>query len=810
MENRNILLLSILLFLLLFLHGCVEIPHWLEIYALHNGSTSTNLTYAAPGNHTLFFNMSRYTYMYYNSAPRQIVYVVLFEMCGHNDTGSYPENITIYYPQFGKGTTLHPGNLTNCTNVTDWGLLDSLLNVEAIPLEGGERQNATKFVQRYPLIQQTGVDVDLALWNDSENIYGVNYTCFDGDANRIFVGTPVMRETVYGSPSILFFTCPAYSSTGTYNVTVYQIATFNGLDYDWHDVSYVTQVIVINGTDPRDFLLEAQIGSDSPGVVEIKTINISYETRMEYSNYYTSTVTLIGTVPPPWASDNSTIEDTVVEAEGGVSGSYIKDSLVFGSAVADCNISDSEFYWSTVDCDAAAETGVHNSVINASRIYVCNIQNSYVEGSSQMSCELLNAQVIQDVVLSGTMINNFTKYPPSLPLLGPTVIGCNGTNAEWMVDGAMGDATDITFLLDQGCFLDLYNSHINFKDNNLFFSGTPRFRLSRNSNITFSNLLGSYPLIGFVGTGSEFYLRDVDFAGLADLTIYGSEYTLGNGFVAVNTNAMPMLENANATIVIKNMPAGLNVYYHRGYLSNYNSIIANGMLCGPSRCTGISYDAGTGTYTINVTGLSSYAVGNRTEHRERGGGGEEEMKIEWTLICPDNVLKVYAKEGSSPISNVRVVLQYTPGGYSTEGIIYTNSQGTAEFNITKEGRYRILASKDGYESAEHIFEIELCPPPSEENVTEEKPEEQPGPPAEQPEAEEVVPEAGGIENVSKENITPPYPAEREKPSAPEQEAQETPKEEKPQEDQGGVLWIFIAGVLIALGLLYWFYGRKRP
>lgn len=181
-SSHVILLISIgLVFFLAF--GCVDIPHGVTIFALHNGSNTTNISYAGPANHSLFFNMSRYPFMYYNSNPSEIVFLSGYVMCGLNSGGSFPSNITINYPQFG-GAMLHAGQLAGYTAINDSGALGNLLDVSAHPLQGAERTDSNKLVQRFPLIHLQNTPVEFALWNNTGMFMGST--------------TPALRATCQG------------------------------------------------------------------------------------------------------------------------------------------------------------------------------------------------------------------------------------------------------------------------------------------------------------------------------------------------------------------------------------------------------------------------------------------------------------------------------------------------------------------------------------------------------------------------------------------------------------------------------------
>jgi len=851
----------------LFILGCpsVDTPFTVTVTQLSNGSTDATITYPAAGNATLNYNISRFTnayyYAYLGDPENLAVITVEFDICGQQNLGAYPSNVTVFYPQFNatKKTLLHNGTLNGCVHVNDSGLLNEHLMVRSNPLECCEREDVNKLEERYPKTYNTTEEVEIFLWDSDENISRVNYTCFNGDADRIAVGTPFVYENDEKDTSSIFnFTCPAYGAEGRYTVNVNRV--YNGAI--WADTpGYYVEVLIADGGNEERFLLDMNISSDSAGTVEISNITIKYNNRLGYSgNNPTSNITGSNY---PWASHNSEITDSVLEAETDVDNSDFDNCSATGTIVENLVCMNSEFNWVELD-----EGHVENSTINYSSIEHFSAYNSNITNANWVSSfDAYDVNLIDGVVYSGTLIVNFSKYGQAVGGIIPLgeEYGCNGSDSKWVFDGLdmviLQGATLVSdnctaevidsnvglagnanilgvpnltisdnsifafysftnpltlenseFDIDENSELVIYNSTL-ILNNSVNFENEIRFWIVDNDgNLTFSNITDVYPEVWIVDnvSDSEVCLTDINFSSFgSDYWITGS-HILGERFVSFNDTAMPHINETNATIVLYGITYfDGNIYYYENYSADVDEILENGVICNDSRCINVTYNAGGRMLTFDVPGLSSYALAPIPETSGEGGNDKKELKIEWEQLCPEEQVKVTATHKGEPVSGVELRFMQTEPYVELIESKDTNGEGTALFDVLLDGSYEIDASKNGYRYKDNPLEVvySVCEPlplGPEPEISEEidetvEPVEEPFP------VEELQDEPEPAEEVEETPSEEPE-EESETEEAPSAEAEPLEEEPAPSEDYNLVLWILLI-VLIA-AIVYWYFSKK--
>ncbi|NYZ77417.1 hypothetical protein H0O02_03825 [Candidatus Micrarchaeota archaeon] len=876
---RNAALLSLAVFGLLFLFGCASIESPFEVTTTQfaEGADVTLIDYNVAENNTVQFNMSRYLWAYYfpyaGDPDNRTVIAVEFDICGRQYLGSYPSNITIYYPQFGTtGQVLHAGQLNGCVHVyNDTGLLDSFLKMDSNPLQCCERSNVNKLVERYPKVYNATEAVELAIWDSARNVSGVNYTCFAGDPDRVVTGAAFAdRNLEYGSPSIFLFTCPAYGAEGRYTVTVKQVATFDGAIYTWTDTpGYYTELVIANGGTHERFPLRMDIGSDSAGTIEVSNVSLRYNNRLAYDADEPA-VAIGPDSTPIWASNESTLADGTFDAETDLSESDVDNCTMIGVNADNITCSDSTIIWSDITLAEIRNSTVSYTSSVAFLAYNSNITNA----DNIWYFRAYNATYKDGIVYDGIFIVNLSGIPSLGYVSAPYNYGCNGSGATWIFAGidevVVADANWVT---DNDCLLELYDSFAGFGgatsvmgiqkinvydsyfgafdlyapmvfdnavmtlDNATFFcynssmtfnnsltvTGTPRIWVIGNGTVTFSNLGAAYPEVWIVDneTKSEARLNNIRFLDHCTDCTLTSDYVLGERFVSFNDSAMPFINNTNATVVMYNVRGfSGNIYYYDDYAANIGTVFSRGALCDAARCTNIQYNATTGVLMFDVTGLSSYAA----QTLVLGGGGGEERKqlsVSEEQVCPGNEIGLTAAYRGAPVSDVEVeLMQYSP--YA--GVIataYTDSGGRVQFTMPQEAVYRISFARSGYYyDNPYAIDYAMCSEEEaqpEEAVPQEQPQEE-QPPAEQPSeqpGEGVPPEQPVVEEVPEQQEPGETTAPIEPPSslpAGGEEAGAGAGETGQCANLFGICWYWLAllVIILAAGAVYFiFIGSRR-
>ncbi|MEM4272157.1 MAG: hypothetical protein QXH30_01075 [Candidatus Bilamarchaeaceae archaeon] len=853
---------------LLLLLGCSSVVNPFQISVTHfsDGSTAANITYPSAGNGSIEYNLSRYLYAYYYSYADppydQTVVSISFDLCGYENGGSYPTNIRFYYPQFGgEGNLIYPGALNGCTHISaNANELDALISMNASPLECCERENRNKFEERYPRVYNTTEEVELALWNNSEDIRAVNYTCFEGDSERLAFGEPLARKnSTYGSPSIFNFTCPAYGAEGLYKATVYRVATFNGATYEWKDSpGTYTYVLIVDGGSPEVFPLRMQFSSESAGILEVKGLAVRYNNRIYYDGGESTLQSTAST--PIWAARNTSLLFSVLEAETDLEYSSAENCYFMGVSADHLNCTDSRILWSEL-----SDSEVEGSEIKYVSTGHLNAWNSSLTGFVVPFSDARGAILDNLILYDGIYVMNFTRgeVPPvGEANAGGIIAGCNGTNAVWVFDGIsviaadirwveendcltelvgssiafsgnaniIGDANflllgsefalyglnnalylkDASFEMDNDSLLIIYNSSVVLKDS-LALAGRPTFAILENGALNFSNLGDVYPEIcigEYNESDGEACFTDIRFLDYGPEYPLTSDYIIGEGFISFNDEAMPYIDETPARISLYGVRdfEGV-VYYYDGYAASASEVIRRGEPCPPARCTNINYDADSRTLTFDVSGLSSYAAGRELEEEKSLKG----MEVRVSAGCAGE------EAIFSSIEGVWIDID-CPSGKGLCASLKTNSSGKASFVPSVAGQYRYFANKAGYQEARGSFSVGECPSP-EENETLAGLPPSPLPSS----AEEIAPSAPLEEDSRKappeEKENPPsQPLEKEvvgegAPAAEEGQGREgegAPKEECPA--LIGICWQWwLIGAILALAgaVAFWLLKMKK-
>ena len=846
-------LLSLIGLLLLFGCASIETPFQVTITEFSDGAQVAVIQYAGPGNTILDYNMSRYLWAYYyehaGGLPDNVtVIAVEFDLCGYQHLASYPSNIRVRYPQFGGGNSLlHAGVLNGCVHIADdGGLLDSLLTMDSNPLECCERDYVDKVEMRYPRVHNTTEEVEFVIWDNGRNITGANYTCFGGDITRQVTGDELVeRNNTYEVPSVFNFTCPAYGAEGKYVITINRMATFNGVIYTWIDTpGNYTEVVIADGGDMERFLLQMNLSSDSAGQLEISNLSIRYNNRLEYGSGPTSTIT--GSTPP-WASDMSVIDDSVLEAETDIgNNSNVDNCSISGTLIDVTNCTDSVIEWSDLDFGEVEDSTIKYTLANSFDSYDSTI---------------INGNGISYFHANGVDYDNGMLYDGQLELVPRdwgivavgtipvySLFGCDGAGATWIFTGLEQiELLDINWDMRNGCTIEIYESIIGFSGNSnmtgeqkyiladgtylVFFdlvspailtdaainmdesstfvvyngsvtfnntlglTGIPRFYIFDGGQLAFANnIAGVYPTVWIVGgqvVDSAVYFSNIDFSSYgSDFTIT-NQYILGERFVSFNDTSMPLLNNTNTTVVLYNVGTGMQIYYYENYTNNITEIIENGEICNNTRCTNVMYNGTLRALTFDVQGLSSYAVEANPAPSGNGNGDTKSFSVD--------VESGYVDEPVYFETSAEKVWIEINGPDSFSIVLQTDENGNADFTPYIAGPYHYSADKTGYSKKSGTFLID-------EQMAEEVPEEETVPPAEEiveepeEEIEEEVPEEEP--EVEEAEETPEeVPEEIEK-----QEEAPIPESEEPEECANviGICWYWWTGIIAVLLIIAYF------
>jgi len=249
------------------LFGCLFTqPFIVEVEEFNSGSPTESLTFAGGDNETVAFNISKYAAIG-NWTSDGIFRNFTVQLC---PTAGTPSNLRIYWPYTNNSYLMWAGNLVGCQNVNvDTSGFDPYFETEMMPvinfieMFGGGTPNIS-FYNTMMLREPHMYDVSEEVWftmvgpyelpsdlisnmtgmNITINeIYGIGYTCYDGDSIRYvtqyaefintsalapnttlpLIGTLPFTGLINASAVIYDMYCPPYLAEGKYRAEIKKI-----------------------------------------------------------------------------------------------------------------------------------------------------------------------------------------------------------------------------------------------------------------------------------------------------------------------------------------------------------------------------------------------------------------------------------------------------------------------------------------------------------------------------------------------------------------------------------------------------------
>jgi hypothetical protein len=516
------------------------------------------------------------------------------------------------------------------------------------------------------------------------------------------------------------------------------------------------------------------IGSDTPGTLEISDINVSYDALISYDSDGVTPTSSIETDKFSWVAINSRITDSSMGYQSGLYNSTVDNSELILSSLTCYNVTNSELVIALMGGNTGllppgpCANEIRDSKLDFVMMLGGSVVNSTLIGIPIMAfTDFQDAHVENLTLYQGNMILNGTRFPnffnQSQDIGG--VFSLLGTNSF-----PLGCSEDSFFVVDS--VLDLSLGGLN--------AGTINCRFKvLNSNFTIYNITFQNEFGGFRGElkGSNLFVRDMPgptnialFGGETDIIFYGvntSDYGtllfssndihVDNGFASINGSAnggqlAQLASDVQTTLVFYNIDDfDGHITYYENFTTNETEAVERGIPCPSSVCSNLRYNSAERTVTVDVNNFSTYVL-NYTPLPPvpDNGGSDRDLAISVAGTCLREQVQFNATSGASRVSGVDITLYYPVSGFSH---IHTGAGGTAAFIPTQAGTYRFSAYASGYRQVDGTFSEEECapqvPPVQNETVAptppaQETPEEETGgtvapgqPPAQPPEQVEV-------------------------------------------------------------------------
>ncbi|MFA5106037.1 MAG: LamG domain-containing protein [Candidatus Micrarchaeia archaeon] len=131
---------------------------------------------------------------------------------------------------------------------------------------------------------------------------------------------------------------------------------------------------------------------------------------------------------------------------------------------------------------------------------------------------------------------------------------------------------------------------------------------------------------------------------------FDTQVIIGNGFISVNSSALDSSFNSTAALTMNltgvySSATAPTIYYYEAFASSLATIVNNGQACSAPRCTGVSWNQGTGILTFNVSGFSDYGVNGSGNYNGAGGSPSNSTGTLGINITSTNQIAVYTSNG---------------------------------------------------------------------------------------------------------------------------------------------------------------------
>jgi len=503
----------------------------------------------------------------------------------------------------------------------------------------------------------------------------------------------------------------------------------------WMDMSLLplggssyADVIVCDCPDRYNRNFTFSIGSDSPGVLELSNINVSYQALISYGGEGMAPTTSIDNSNFSWVGINSRVSDSDVLYQTGLYNSTVTNSEVVFSSLPCYTVSNSNVIMGVmIPPSAVGQVGTCDNRIEDSYLNFVFMVGGGSAVNSRLSGFLIAFTDFQDA-----LVENLTLYEGTMIL--------NGSRASIFQNPLdLGDiplGIGMPLACSEGAFFAI-DSAANLSIGDLSAGSIDcRFRLF-NSNVTIYNLtfdnefggikaeLGDSTLfvrdmpnpvnITVYGGDTDVVFWNVNISEFGTLILSSEDMDVDNGFASVNGEANGgMLANLSShyrtTLIFYNVTSfNGNIGYYENFTTNRTEASQLAVNCPISICSNFNYDSNTRILTVDVNSFSSYVLDYNYTPPSGGGGDENrELSISVSGECVGEAVQFNATSGASRVPDVNIRIYYPVSGFS---YVHTGTGGTATFTPSQEGAYSFSAHLAGYEEVDGTFPVEECAPP---------------------------------------------------------------------------------------------------
>gem|GEM_PF-1018899 len=596
-------------------------------------------------------------------------------------------------------------------------------------------------------------------------------TVFLYDAMPISIGCSAQNESTY-----VALTSDPYTNLASGNTSVGWFEVYD-VDYmenytgsAWFDLGLLAYAEFLNQTIYSDVIVfdadaegdkygrvfEFEIESDSPGIVEVSNVNLTYGSLISYGDAGTyPTSTLDDDSDFSWFMINSHLVNSEMALNSYAYNSTITDSEIIMSRVDCTNITNSRLVFSGAVYNPRSpdELGILSTLIGDLNITDCSgeIVNSDLEfvfllGGNAWNSNIstLPAMIATDfrdaefsnlTLRSGQMIVNGTRAPDLFDgpvelseLFGAAIEGLtNQSNlpfgceedSEMVMDSTADLRLCNSTAAVMNCRFNLYNSNFTIR-NSTFENEFGGIRVSlHNSSLRVGNLTELVNITTY-GQFTDVVFWNVNTSLLpGELILSSEDVYVETGMASLNKNSTKINFTELTTIVNTSLIFNYvgtwdgHITYYENYTSNMSEALKKGIECPQERCYKVVHDTVAHTLRVDVSNFSTYVVnytptppGPTPPTLPPGGnGGTAEFTLNVEGECVGEAVLFTASHSGLDMEGVKIQITNQASGTTS---VHTDVHGNVEFFPQNEGTYYYVASEDGYEDKTGSFLAVIC------------------------------------------------------------------------------------------------------
>jgi hypothetical protein len=659
-------------------------------------------------------------------------------------------------------------------------------------------------------------DQSIAFYEDISSLltpgyYDFGYLTNNDTAVFLFGSVPIAEcspqtEEIYISMTSDPLTDKYYGNTSVSLVELFEVQYVEEhYGEKWFDIGFLSYMEYLNNSIYSDVLIfdedaegdfygrefDFEVISDTPGIVDIDELNITYGSLISYGAAGTApTTSLDQNRDFSWFAVNSEIYGSDMRLNSFAYNSTLTNSEMVLSRIECVNLANSRMVFSgaiynteeqyigdfplfafpleelETDCSGVVE----NSYLEFVFLIGGNVYNSDVRTLPMMvATDFENAVFDNFTLYEGKMIINGTRIPSlfenelelaelapiPLPIEeitggGALPLGCSDA-ATLAMDGVKLKISNIS-AASLNCRFELHNSNLNL-ENLTFKNEFGGIRVSLDNSSTRITNMSELVNVTTYGQLTDVVIWNLNTSMLSGpLVMSSEEIYVETGMASANdsypeTNLTEITSLFQVSLIFNNVAEwDGQVTYYDEFTKNKSKAIEEGIECPPDRCYYSEFDPVAHTLRVDVTNFSTYVVNytiwNDTNDTSPTPRPRPDRDLEYDLLiegeCAGEQVTFTAIRSGQGVDGLNVNVYGPDSTLSLYDSFETGADGTGSFIPEFAGNYHYQVSAEGYEYKAGLISIIICE--AEEEGAEEGPEDGPQAPGEEPETPGWVPE----------------------------------------------------------------------